>query len=172
MKDQASSSLNRRHAFSRSLLPVGLWALYMGFVYFTISGWEETPLITWGFAAKDTLAAIAGYYFFSMVVLPHFLLRRRWLLTALGLVAIYYCWALISYAFYLGLDSAGLLSKTLYGYAHRVLDKGLWVGVFSWYGVSIGLNDFGFTILPPFCCASCNSCSPPATRACAWSAKT
>ena len=37
----------------------------------------------------------------------------------------------------------------MHGYVHRILDKGLWTGVFSWHGISIGLYDFSFAVMPP-----------------------
>jgi len=127
--------------------PLLLWALYIGFEYFTYSGWHKSPLLTWCFTLKDTVAAVVSFYFFSRVVLPRFVLQGRWLLTALSLVAIYYCWALVSYAVFLGLDYYQLDPKE--SYIYRILDKGLWVGVFSWYGVSIGLYDFSITAMLP-----------------------
>lgn len=133
----------------RAATHVGLWGLYALYEHaIYAANFPGGPLVIWGFALKDTLAASAGFYFFSAVVLPRLLLRRRWLLTALGMAAIYYAWALISYAFYAALDSGGLVAKSD-GYIHRILDKGLWTGVFAWYGVSIGLFDFSVTIVPP-----------------------
>ncbi|SFQ28094.1 Histidine kinase [Hymenobacter arizonensis] len=123
-----------------------LYALYWHSVY--AGGFGKDPLIHWGFALKDTVAAIVGFYFFSGVVLPRLLLRRRWLLTVLGVVAIYYTWALISYSFFLLVDAYALVPKTQ-SYVYRILDKGLWTGVLSWYGVSIGLFDFSVIIMPP-----------------------
>jgi len=126
-----------------------LWGLFAGYQhanYATV--FPASPLVLWGFALKDTLAALLGFYFFSVVVLPRWLLRRRWGLTGLGLLAIYYAWALISYAFYAALDQAGLVAKTD-SYIHRILDHGLWTGVFAWYGISIGLFDFSVIVVPP-----------------------
>ncbi|OUJ73231.1 sensor histidine kinase [Hymenobacter crusticola] len=127
--------------------PLLLWALYIGFEYFTYSGWHKSPLLTWCFALKDTVAAVVGFYFFSRIVLPRFVLQGRWLSTALSLVAIYYCWALASYVLFLGFDYYQLDPKE--SYIYRILDKGIWVGVFSWYGVSIGLYDFSITVMLP-----------------------
>lgn len=124
----------------------GLFALYEHSVY--AAGFGASPLVLWGFALKDTLAAIVGFYFFSAVVLPRWLLRRRWLLTGLGVAAIYYAWALISYAFFAAIDYYGLVARP-YSYVYRILDKGLWTGVFAWYGVSIGLYDFSTIVMPP-----------------------
>lgn len=83
------------------------------------------------------------------MVLPRWLLGRRWLLTGLGLAAIYYTWALLSYGWFSWLAQAGLVSKNMHGYVHRILDQGLWTGVFSWHGISIGLYDFSFAVVPP-----------------------
>jgi two-component system LytT family sensor kinase len=94
------------------------------------------------------LASLLGFYFFSVIVLPRWLLRQRWGLTGLGILAIYYAWALISYVFYVTLEQAGLVAKTD-SYIHRILDHGLWTGVFAWYGISIGLFDFSVIVVPP-----------------------
>ena len=123
------------------------WALFVGFEYFTYSGWHKSALLTWCFTLKDTVAAVVGFYFFSRVVLPHFVLKSRWLLTALGLVTIYYCWALASYALFLGLDYYQLDPQE--NYIYRILNQGIWVGVFSWHGISIGLYDFSNTSMLP-----------------------
>ena len=135
--------------YVRIALHVTLWILYLGYEHFLYSGWRETSLITWSFALTTTLAAMAGYYFFSEVVLPRFVLRQRWLLSVLSLVVIYYFWALLSYGLFAALDSNGLVSKSLHNYFHRILDRGVWMGVFSWYGVSIGLFDFAINVMPP-----------------------
>lgn len=124
----------------------GLFALYEHSVY--VAGFRVNSLAHWLFALKDTLAAMVGFYFFSGVVLPQLLLRRRWALTALGVVAIYYAWALISYTAFALVAHYGLVPKG-YGYVHRILDQGLWQGVFAWYGVSIGLFDFSIIVVPP-----------------------
>lgn len=135
--------------YARTAVHLAWWGLFVAFEHFTsYVGWRETPLIIWGFIAKDVLAAAAGFYFFSEVVLPRWLLQRRWLLTVLGLAVIYYTWALLSYAYFTGLLHYGLAANSA-GYMHRILDQGLWRGVFAWYGVSIGLNDFTLTVLPP-----------------------
>ncbi|TGE20047.1 sensor histidine kinase [Hymenobacter elongatus] len=133
----------------RVLVPLFWWGLFVIFEYVAFSGWQETAIVTWGFVAKDLAATMLGYYFFSLVVLPHLLLRRRWLLTALGLLAIYYGWGLISYLYYSGLAAYGLISPNAHDYMHRVIDYGLWGGVFSWRAVSMGISDFSVTILPP-----------------------
>ena len=133
----------------RALRHVAWWLLFIGFEYYVFRSFGQKPIVTWSFVLKDTVATIGSYYFFSQVLLPRFLLRRRWLLTALGLVAIYYGWALCSYACYALLDRYGLISADLYSYAHRFLDGSLWAGVFSWRSVSMGLNDFAVTVVPP-----------------------
>ncbi len=135
-------------ATGRALGPWAWWGLFGGFVYWLVGNWHEGAFFTWGFVLANVLATVAGYYFFSAVVLPRWLLRRRWLATALGLAAIYYCWALLCYVFFMVLSHNGLVSKNAYGYVHRVLDQGLWKGVFSWYGVSMGLSDFTAIVLP------------------------
>ncbi len=126
-----------------------LWLGYGYYLHFIFSNWHEGPVVTWGFAGVNLLAAIVGFYFFSVVVLPRWLLRRRWLLTVFGLAAIYYTWALLAYGWFSWLVHAGLVSKNMHGYVHRVLDKGLWTGVFAWHGVSIGLYDFAAMVMPP-----------------------
>ncbi|RYU73166.1 sensor histidine kinase [Hymenobacter persicinus] len=133
----------------RVLRHLGLWALFVGFEYVVFSQWQQTPLVTWGFVVKDTLAAVAGFYFFSAVVLPRWVLSRRWLLTLAGLAGIYYLWALLSYGYYALLDHQGLISRDAYAYMHRLLDYGLVGGVFAWRAVSMGLNDFVVTVFPP-----------------------
>ncbi|TGE24595.1 hypothetical protein E5K00_05110 [Hymenobacter aquaticus] len=135
-------------ALARIGVPVLWWSLFVAYEFFVFSGWQEPPVVTWGFVAKDTLATLAGYYFFAYVVLPRFLLRRRWLLTVLGLLAIYYGWSALSYAFYALLDSRGLVSANAHDYVHRYLDYGLWGGIFAWRAVSMGLSDFTVTVLP------------------------
>ncbi|UOG76959.1 histidine kinase [Hymenobacter tibetensis] len=135
--------------YARIALHAGLWVLYANYEHFLYSGWRETPLVTWSFALTTTLAAVAGYYFFSEVVLPRFVLRQRWLLSVLSLVAIYYGWALLSYGLFLLLESNNLISRTLNDYIYRILGKGVWMGVFSWYGVSIGIFDFAVNVMPP-----------------------
>ncbi len=133
----------------RVAVHVGLWILFVLYHHSVYAaGFQVAPLVHWGFALKDTLAAIVGFYFFSLVVLPRWLLRRRWLLTALGLAGIYYAWALISYGFFAAVDSYGLVTRP-YSYVYRILDKGLWTGVFAWHGVSIGLFDFSVIVMPP-----------------------
>ena len=135
--------------YARPVVHLAWWGLFVAFEHFTsYVDWRETPLSIWGLIAKDVLAAAAGFYFFSEVVLPRWLLQRRWLLTALGLAVIYYAWALLSYAYFAGLLHYGLAANSA-GYMHRVLDQGLWRGVFAWYGVSIGFNDFSICVLPP-----------------------
>jgi hypothetical protein len=121
----------------------------VGFEYFVFSNWQEKPIVTWGFVLKDTIATICSYYFFSEVLLPRFLLRRRWLLTVLGIVAIYYFWATLCYVCFAVFDRYGLVSENSYGYMHRFLDGSLWEGIFSWRSVSMGLNDFSVTVIPP-----------------------
>ncbi|WP_187632118.1 sensor histidine kinase [Hymenobacter lutimineralis] len=133
----------------RLLRHAAWWLLFVGFEYYVFRSFGQPPVVTWAFVLKDTVATIGSYYFFAEVLLPRILLRRRWLLTALGLVAIYYFWALCSYACYALLDRAGLISADLYSYAHRFLDGSLWAGVFSWRSVSMGLNDFAVTVVPP-----------------------
>ncbi len=125
------------------------WTLFVGFEYLVFSQWQQQPVVTWGFVLKDTVAAVASYYFFSLVLLPRFLLRRRWLLTALGMGAIYYFWALLCYVCFTLFDHYNLISKDAYEYMHRFLDGSLWEGVFSWRSVSMGLSDFAVTIVPP-----------------------
>ena len=132
----------------RVAVHVGLWGLFALYEHSVYAlNFTGGPLL-WGFTLKDTLAAIVGFYFFSGVVLPRFVLRQRWLLTALGVAVIYYAWALISYAFYFAADYYGLVARP-YSYVYRILDKGLWTGVFGWYGVSIGLFDFSLTVMLP-----------------------
>ncbi|MCR5886288.1 histidine kinase [Hymenobacter sp. J193] len=133
----------------RVLRHLVLWGLFVGYEYAVFSQWQESPLVTWGFVVKDTLATVAGFYFFSLVMLPRWLLGRRWGLTLLGIVGIYYGWALLSYAYYALLDAHGLISKDAYSYMHRFLDGSLWQGVFSWRSVSMGLSDFVVTVVPP-----------------------
>ncbi|UOQ70667.1 hypothetical protein [Hymenobacter cellulosilyticus] len=106
--------------------PVFWWSLFMLYEWVVFSGWEETAIITGGFVVKDVVATILAYYFFSLVVLPRFVLRRRWLLMALGLLGIYYIWGLTSYLYYSLLDHYGLISENAYDYMHRVIDYGLW----------------------------------------------
>ena len=125
------------------------WLVFIGFEYVVFSSWQEKPVVTWGFVVKDTVAAVSSYYFFSEVLLPHFLLRRRWLLTAVGLVAIYYNWALCSYICYSIFEHYRLISPNAYEYMHRFLDGSFWQGVFSWRSVSMGLSDFSVTVVPP-----------------------
>ena len=126
-----------------------LWLGYLLYLHSVFQNWHEGPLVTWGFAGVNLAAAGAGFYFLSAVVLPRWLLRRRWLLTGLGLLGIYYAWALLSYGWFGWLAGAGLVSKNMHGYVHRILDKGLLTGVFSWHGISIGLYDFSFAVMPP-----------------------
>ncbi|MGI4734254.1 MAG: sensor histidine kinase [Janthinobacterium lividum] len=139
----------------RLTVPLVLWGLFITYHYLNISrflGEDDlnTPFMRWGFTLKETLAAMLGYYFFSWVVLPRWLLQRRWLLTVAGLVAIYYCWALLAYAFFTVADHYGAIHRVgPNNYFYRILDKGLWTGVFAWYGVSIGLNDFCGVVMPP-----------------------
>ena len=121
------------------------WALYIGFKHLTY----QVSSLTWPFIIKDTVAAVLGFYFFSLVVLPHFVLRRRWILSALSLLAIYYTWALLSYATFAVVTRAGLVPPNWHEYVHRILDQGIWRGVFAWYGVSIGLYDFSVTVMMP-----------------------
>jgi two-component system LytT family sensor kinase len=133
----------------RRLAPLACWGGYLLYLYYIFTGWHEGPLVTWGFAGITMLAAVASYYFFAGVVLPRWLLQRQWLLTGLGLVAMYYSWALLNYGWMSWLSYAGLVSKNMHNYVHRILDKGLWTGAFSWHGVSIGLYDFGASTMPP-----------------------
>jgi len=133
----------------RKAVHTALWLGYLYYLHSVFLNWHEGPLVTWGFAGVNWLAAALGFYFFSGVVLPRWLLGRRWLLTGLGLAAIYYTWALLSYGWFSWLAHAGLVSKNMHGYVHRILDKGLWTGVFSWHGISIGLYDFSFAVMPP-----------------------
>ncbi|SDX58588.1 sensor histidine kinase [Hymenobacter psychrophilus] len=126
-----------------------LWALFAGFQYFVFSQWQQGLLVTSGFVLTNSAAAMAGFYFFSAVVLPRWLLRGRWLLTLAGLVGIYYLWALLSFGFFAWLDYRSLISPDAHKYMHRVLDYGLWGGVFAWRAVSMGLSDFVVTVLPP-----------------------
>jgi two-component system LytT family sensor kinase len=139
----------------RALVPLTLWGLFFTYhhlntIRFLGEDGLNTPLLRWGFTLKDVLAAVLGYYFFSWVVLPRWLLRRRWLLTVVGLVAIYYTWALLAYGLFVVADHYGAIHRTgPNDYFYRILDKGLWTGVFAWHGVSIGLNDFSFVVMPP-----------------------
>lgn len=133
----------------RKAVHTALWLGYLVYLHSVFVNWHEGPLVTWGFAGVNGLAALLGFYFFSGVVLPRWLLGRHWLLTGLGLAAIYYTWALLSYGWFSWLAQAGLVSKNMHGYVHRILDKGLWTGVVSWHGISIGLYDFSFAVMPP-----------------------
>ena len=133
----------------RKAVHTALWLAYLYYLHSVFVNWHEGPLVTWGFVGVNWLAAVLGFYFFSGVVLPRWLLGRRWLLTGLGLAAIYYTWALLSYGWFSWLNQAGLVSKNMHGYVHRILDKGLWTGVVSWHGISIGLYDFSFAVMPP-----------------------
>lgn len=133
----------------RRVVHTALWLGYLYYLHSVFVNWHEGPLVTWGFAGVNGLAAVLGFYFLSSVVLPRWLLGRRWLLTGLGLAAIYYTWALLSYGWFSWLDQAGLVSQNMHGYVHRILDKGLWTGVVSWHGISIGLYDFSFAVMPP-----------------------
>jgi len=153
-----ATTLGRRLAASpvgRVAVPLVLWGLFFTYhhlntIRFLGEDGLNTPLLRWGFTLKDVLAAVLGYYFFSWVVLPRWLLRRRWLLTVVGLAAIYYTWALLSYALFVAADHYGAIHRTgPNNYFYRILDKGLWTGVFAWHGVSIGLNDFSFVVMPP-----------------------
>ncbi|MEO6981041.1 MAG: histidine kinase, partial [Mucilaginibacter sp.] len=58
-------------------------------------------------------------------------------------------WALLSFAYFAWLDRHGLIAPDAHNYMHRVLDYGLWGGVFAWRAVSMGLSDFVVTMLPP-----------------------
>lgn len=138
----------------RRVAPVAWWGAYLLYLYAIFTGWHEGPVVTWGFTGLTLLAAVASYYFFARVVLPRWLLRRRWLLTGLGLPALYYGWALLNYGWMSWLSQAGLVSHNMHTYVHRILDHGVWTGVFGWYGVSIGLYDFGSSTMPPLlvCC--------------------
>jgi len=159
MPDQPiPTTLSQRLAASpvgRVAVPLGLWVLFITYHYLnTIRFLGEdglnTPFLRYGFTLKDVLAAVLGYYFFSWVVLPCWLLKRRWLLTVVGLVAIYYTWALLSYALFAMANHYGAIHRIgPNDYFYRILDKGLWTGVFAWHGVSIGLNDFSFVVMPP-----------------------
>ncbi|UOQ51430.1 sensor histidine kinase [Hymenobacter cellulosivorans] len=135
-------------ALMRWATPVFWWGLFMLYEWVVFSGWEETAIVTGGFVVKDVVATILAYYFFSLVVLPRFVLPRRWLLMALGLLGVYYIWGLTSFVYYLLLDQYGLISKNSYDYMHRVIDYGLWGGVFSWRAISMGISDFSVTTLP------------------------
>ncbi|SNC63984.1 Histidine kinase [Hymenobacter gelipurpurascens] len=137
-----SSSSRPYSGRTRVALHLLLWALYIGFQYFLMHLQPTSPAVMLCFIAKDLLTAVVGFYFFSNVVLPRFVVQRRWLLSALSLVAIYYFWALVSHATYAAMVHSGLELGEWSSYMHRSLDKGLWVGVFSWYGVSMGLSDF------------------------------
>jgi two-component system LytT family sensor kinase len=149
----ADVALSKPNLFARPpgrlLTHVFWWALFVGFEYFVFSNWQEKPIVTWGFVLKDTVATVGSYYFFSLVLLPRFLLRRRWLLTALGIVGIYYFWATLCYVCFALFDHYDLVSKDAYSYMHRFLDGSLWQGIFSWRSVSMGLNDFSVTVIPP-----------------------
>jgi two-component system LytT family sensor kinase len=140
---------------ARRAVPLVLWGLFFTYhhlntIRFLGEDGLNTPLLQWGFTLKDMLGAVLGYYFFSWVVLPRWLLRRRWLLTVAGLVAIYYTWALLSYGLFVVADHYGVIHRGgTNNYFYRILDKGLWTGVFAWHGVSIGLNDFSFVVMPP-----------------------
>ncbi|MFD2784457.1 sensor histidine kinase [Hymenobacter rubripertinctus] len=136
-------------ALRRPLRHALLWALFIGFEYFVFSQWQLGPLVTAGFVLTDTVAAVVGFYFFSGVVLPRWLLRGRWLLTLAGLAGIYYLWALLTFGFFAWLDHRGLVTADMHDYVHRLLDYGLWGGVFAWRAVSMGLSDFVVTVLPP-----------------------
>jgi two-component system LytT family sensor kinase len=137
------------------LLPLVLWGLFSTYHYVNIVRFLAVdnlthPFLVWGFTAKEILAAVLGYYFFSWVVLPRWLLQRRWLLTIAGLVAIYYTWALLSYALFTTADHYGIIHKSAAtDYFYRILDQGLWKGVFAWHGVSIGLYDFSSVVMLP-----------------------
>jgi two-component system LytT family sensor kinase len=145
----------RASPVGRVAVPLVLWGLFITYHYLNISRFLSgdnlnTPFMRWGFTLKETLAAMLGYYFFSWVVLPRWLLQRRWLLTVAGLIAIYYSWALLAYAFFTVADHYGAIHRVgTNNYFYRILDKGLWTGVFAWYGVSIGLNDFCGVVMPP-----------------------
>jgi two-component system LytT family sensor kinase len=159
MPDQPiSATLGQRLVASpvgRVAVPLVLWGLYITYHYLNVIRFLSedhlnTPFLRWGFTLKEALAAVLGYYFFSKVVLPHWLLRRRWLLTVLGLVAIYYAWALLSYFLFAVADHYGIIHKSAAtDYFYRILDKGLWKGVFAWHGVSIGLVDFSGVVMLP-----------------------
>ncbi|GAA4007033.1 hypothetical protein GCM10022408_18640 [Hymenobacter fastidiosus] len=134
---------------ARVALHLTMWTGLMGFEYLLSLLQPTLPAITFALMAKDLVAAVVGFYFFSHVVLPRFIVRRRWLLSGLGLGAIYYFWALLSHATYAALVQSGAALGEWGTYVHRTLDKGVWVGVFSWYGVSMGLNDFIIIPLQP-----------------------
>ncbi|NVO84390.1 sensor histidine kinase [Hymenobacter terrestris] len=136
-------------ATARLLRHALLWGLFAGFQYLVFSEWQLGALVTWGFVLTNTGAAVAGFYFFSVVVLPRWVLRGRWVLTLAGLAGIYYLWALLSFAYFSWLASRALVTADLHDYVSRVLDYGLWGGVFSWRAVSMGLSDFVVTVLPP-----------------------
>lgn len=145
----AALSLPSLPAPVRRFAPAAWWGIYLLYLHFIFQNWHEEPLVTWGFTLVNTGAALIGYYFFSQVVLPRWLLPRRWLLTIAGLLAIYYAWALLNYGWFAWLHHAGLVSKNMHDYVHRILDKGLATGVFGWHGVSIGLYDFSALAMPP-----------------------
>ena len=145
LRPLAALSPARRRPLRHALL----WALLVGFECFVFSQWQLGPLVTAGFVLTNTGAAVAGFYFFSAVVLPRWLLRGRWLLTLAGLAGIYYLWALLTFGFFNWLDRQGLVTTDIHDYVHRVLDYGLWGGVFAWRAVSMGLSDFVVTVLPP-----------------------
>ena len=133
----------------RRMAPVAWWGGYLLYLYYIFTGWHEGPVVTWGFTGVTLLSAVASYYFFAGVVLPRWLLRRHWLLTGLGLAAMYYSWALLNYGWMSWLSHSRLVSTYMHNYVHRILDQGLWTGVFGWHGVSIGLYDFGAATMPP-----------------------
>jgi two-component system LytT family sensor kinase len=139
----------------RVVAPLVLWGLFITYHYLNIIRFLSednlnTPFLRWGFTLKEAIAGILGYYFFSLVILPRWFLQRRWLLTVAGLAAIYYSWALLGYAFFAAADHYGAIHKgPATDYFYRILDKGLWTGVFTWYGVSIGLIDFSGVVMLP-----------------------
>lgn len=120
MPDQSiPTTLSQRLAASpvgRVAVPLGLWTLFITYhhlntIRFLGTDGLNTPFLRYGFTLKDMLGAVLGYYFFSWVVLPRWLLRRRWLLTVVGLIAIYYTWALLSYALFAMADHYGAIHR-------------------------------------------------------------
>jgi two-component system LytT family sensor kinase len=140
----SASSLRLRVA-----LHLLMWAGFISFQYFLYQLQPTLPAVMAAFMVKDLAASVISFYFFSHVMLPRFIVRRRWLLSALGLVGIYYLWALLSHLTYAALDYYHIPMGEWADYMHRSLDKGLWEGVFSWYGVSMGLSDFFIIPMQP-----------------------